>query len=78
MKLFILNLLSLIPYRTKWGLSIDSYLKDTYWKKIGRKINGSIYLGKKRCLCGGLMKINQWNGGYEIICSKCGFLLEED
>ena len=69
MRLFLLNLLRLIPYRNKWGLSLDSILKDRHYRK-----HRSEY-----CLCGGKFKLATFgNGRQELICSQCGYLADED
>jgi hypothetical protein len=74
MRLYILNLLSCIPFRTGWGITIDSYLKDIYYKKIGR-----YEIGSQHCLCGGKFKFypGAYSGWFKA-CMKCGWQANED
>lgn len=69
-----LQLLEKIPYRTSFGLSLADLLKS-YW-----------YHSRQHhdfCLCGGRIKTYYFHLGFEdvgweIICTKCGYLFGED
>ena len=75
MRLFILNLLNKLPYRTRFGLTLSDILKMRYYRKFVQ------YKPKRKqyCLCGG--KIITYGAGYEgweTICKRCDALFDED
>jgi hypothetical protein len=69
----LLKFLEKIPFRTKFGLSLDIVAKHIYYDKIGQ------YKKPKRCLCGGrISTIGIPPDGWVTDCVECGFLIDED
>jgi len=64
----LLYILSFIPYKNKWGLSLGTILKDRYYRK---------HRGEY-CLCGGKLTLHKFYNGQALFCSKCWFLADED
>jgi len=70
----ILKILELIPYRTKFGLSLSDLLKYWYYDKIGQ------YKHPPRCLCGGRIRTfgAYYPEGWTTECTYCQLLIDED
>jgi hypothetical protein len=73
MKNLTIKILDLIPYRTKFGLSLSDLLKIWYYKNINKDI----------CFCGGYIRTYQMlrsegDCGWFTDCEDCKFLFDED
>jgi hypothetical protein len=73
MRKLLLKILELIPYRTRFGLSLADCLKLWYFANIS----------EKKCICGGRIRTNyhQYNYdevGWETFCGDCEMLYGED
>jgi acetone carboxylase gamma subunit len=71
MRLFILELLNKIPWRSKFGMGIGDELRIIYYQKWGKR--------RIRCLCGGrVITFGVGRDGWETSCGSCEFLYDED
>jgi len=72
----LLWILRKLPYRTRFGLSLEDELKVWYYNKYSENIPRR---QRNKCLCGGIIRtIGIGPDGWETACHDCGFIYDED
>lgn len=76
MRKILLWILRKIPYRTRFGLSLEDELKVWYYNKYNEKIPRRL---RNKCLCGGRIRtVGMGQDGWETACTVCEFIYDED